>query len=70
MLKAIRIYAEFYDGELNSAWILCTAKLSPSSSVVPFQPSPCQKGGWKGTILQHAESMQNSIHHHKILHIF
>jgi len=33
MLKTIRIYAEFYDGELNSAWILHAAELSPSSSV-------------------------------------
>ena len=33
MLKTIRMYTEFYDGELNSAWILRAAKLSPSSLV-------------------------------------
>jgi len=33
MLKTIRIYAEFYDGELNSAPILRAAELSPSGSV-------------------------------------
>jgi len=41
------MYAEFYDGELNSAWILRAAELSPSSLVPPFQ----QGLGWKGTTL-------------------
>jgi hypothetical protein len=33
MLKTIRIYAEFYDGAMTSAWILHAAEMSAASSV-------------------------------------
>jgi len=59
MLKTIRIYAEFYDGELNSAWILQHTELSPSSLVPDGQPSPC----WKGvTLLEGDNSACCRIH--------
>jgi hypothetical protein len=33
MLKTIRIYAEFYDGAMTSAWILHAAEMSGAGSV-------------------------------------
>ena len=44
MLKTIRMYAEFYDGELNSAWILRATELSPSSNCpLPAVLSPSSR---------------------------
>ena len=62
MLKTIRIYAEFYDGAMTSAWILHAAEMSAASSArfqqcyCPWCYCPC----WQRTFLRRAESIAPS----------